>query len=267
MSSFVVNKEDYIKFAGIVSGICANTKKSVYTKDIYSHIVRCYERNVASVNEQYNDNAEPEKKAYKNTFVSWEQKGGYIYNAAMKDKRVAMRTINELSHFVASCLYQMENERMALEVSYTMRSYLNMAIEGLCCERPNSWGDLKDDVFNNILEEAVVDEAEKKENTATSKEIDDIFGEIVDAVARKTLADFEWVNGLEFSFAKNLFKNTESVESYHDTKNNSIVFRCGNLRLTIEDKNGLCKLSSVVAVLKKDGSIFFTHNTQDVDNL
>ena len=106
MSSFVVNKEDYIKFAGIVSGICANTKKSVYTKDIYSHIVRCYERNVASVNEQYNDNAEPEKKAYKNTFVSWEQKGGYIYNAAMKDKRVAMRTINELSHFVASCLYQ-----------------------------------------------------------------------------------------------------------------------------------------------------------------
>lgn len=265
MSSFVVNKEDYIKFAGLISGICANTQKSVYTKDIYSDMVRCYERNVESVNEQYKENYEPEGKAYKNTFVSWEQKGGYIYNTAMKNKRVAVRTINELSHFVDSCLYQIENEEMALGVSDNMRSYLNMAIEELCGERPNSWGDIKDEVFNNILEEAVVDEAERKENTATSKEIDDVFGEIVDAVARKTLADFEWVNGLEFSFAKNLFKNTESVESYHDTKNNSIVFRCGNLRLTIEDKNGLCKLSSVVSVLKKDGSVFFTHNTQDVE--
>ena len=265
MSSFVVNKEDYIKFAGIISGICANTQKSVSTKNIYSDMVRCYERNVASVNEQYNANDESDKKAYKSTFVSWEQKGGYIYNASIIDKKVATKTINELSEFISSCLYQIENEEMASAVSSNMHHYLNMAIESFCGESPNSWGDLYDNVFDGIINEAAIEESKKDEDTSTSKEIDDVFGEIVDAVARKTLAEFEWINGFDFNVARNLFKNTDSVESYHDMQNNSIVFRCGNLRLTIEDKNGLCKLSSVVAVLKKDGSVFFTHNMQDVD--
>jgi len=265
MSSFVVNKEDYIKFAGIISGICANTQKSVCTKDIYSDMVRCYERNVASVNEQYNANDEADNSEYKDVYDAWERMGVLIYNASIIDKKAATKTINELSEFISSCLYQIENEEMASAVSSNMHHYLNMAIESFCCENPHSWGELSESVFLTILDKTIDDNLKKKSDTATSKDIDDVFGEIIDTLARKTIADFEWINSLEFNFAKRLFGNTESVESYHDTQNNTIVFRCGNLRLTIEDKNGLCKLSSVVAVLKKDGSVFFTHNMQDVN--
>ena len=68
MSSFIIEKREYVKCAGLLFGYeeAKRDNHRWYLDHLYDWFVRCYELNVASVNEQYGDNAELDVSLEKN---------------------------------------------------------------------------------------------------------------------------------------------------------------------------------------------------------
>lgn len=112
MSSFIIDKWEYMKMAGAIAGICHDFGSCGMTEDdIIDSAERIYMENVKSVNMQYGTNIEPDRKKYIKE-----------YNTAYNGTRWAdigfqMMVENNIIGFLRSVMYQIENEECAKKVS------------------------------------------------------------------------------------------------------------------------------------------------------
>jgi hypothetical protein len=116
MSSFVVDKKEFVKAAGLLHGIEETRRheaNSWFLDHVLDEFYKCYYLNVASVNDQYDSNEEPETEWYLDVFEEYCEKGRSLWKAP--DDRKRLRT--GLMKFFQSVLYQIENKDAAVEVS------------------------------------------------------------------------------------------------------------------------------------------------------
>lgn len=148
MSSFVIGKEEYIKAAGLVSGISQikkiwhydyNSCRNSTPEDYYNQFVKFYEMNALSVQEQYDD-PEPETDSndYKATFKKAMKAGtAAVINGGLRDR------IMQLRSFFKCAMYQTEKE----SYSYMMQLYFDRLLvelmQYLHKVPENSWGDIE----------------------------------------------------------------------------------------------------------------------------
>ena len=123
MSSYIVDKKEFIKAAGLMYGIEeAKRDKHLYFLEVCrKEFVHCYALNVISVNEQYGEDYAPDEASYDEEFEEHRKLGkligndgytssnGIIYHKvenvmSLKDLRLRMQ------RFFGSVLYQIENE-------------------------------------------------------------------------------------------------------------------------------------------------------------
>ena len=116
MSSFVVNKSEYIKAAGIVAGIAAarslwiwdyEKHRNMMPEDYHRVFSECYTMNALSVQEQYHD-TEPatDSRDYMALFKEYMQKAKA---ATMRPDRLR-ENILDLHSFFGCAEYQTEKE-------------------------------------------------------------------------------------------------------------------------------------------------------------
>lgn len=80
MSSFIVSKREFIKAAGLMCGYEGAKRDShkYFVDNVRKEFEHAYALNVASVNEQYGDNEEPETEQYDEVFEAYRKKGALI---------------------------------------------------------------------------------------------------------------------------------------------------------------------------------------------
>lgn len=159
MSSFIVDKREFIKAAGLMYGIEESKRdKHQYFLDVCrKEFEHCYALNVISVNEQYGENVEPDEESYDEEFEKYRKLGkligsdGYASTDGIIYKKVeGAMTLKDLRPrlwcFFRSVLYQVENEACSRAVSgwfFTCTSKLYEreihAVEGW-------WGEVEMDV-------------------------------------------------------------------------------------------------------------------------
>lgn len=117
MSSFVINKVEFVKAAGLMYGIEESKPHSFryFLENVRDNFVRAFEFNALSVAEQYHDD-EPYKDelTYDSVFEEYCRKGRTIWTldssrtCPMNKKELR----NALTDFFHSVLYQIENREM-----------------------------------------------------------------------------------------------------------------------------------------------------------
>ena len=120
MSSFVVEKKEFGKAAGLLYGIeeSKHCPHRWYLDNLYKQFVTCYEYNVKSVNEQYDTDFEPEAEAYTETFRAYQRKGQKIYfGMGGGDVKDLQQLRIKLMQFFEGVLYQIENYEMHEKVA------------------------------------------------------------------------------------------------------------------------------------------------------
>ena len=119
MSSYVVDKKEFVKCAGLMHGIeNAKRSKHIYFVDnVRNWFEQAYEMNVKSVNEQYRDNMQPDGLKYDTLFNQYSRKGESIYTSALFGENELKKIRPCIMSFFNSVLYQIENEDMHKEVA------------------------------------------------------------------------------------------------------------------------------------------------------
>jgi hypothetical protein len=128
MSSFVISKSEYVKAAGVVSGIADATKNrcrkfAIYgyqerrwmnEKDYYNRFVECFEMNAISVSEQYHDDTVyTDSNEYMKEFREYQMIGK---SAVMRPDKLR-EIIFELKQFFSGAQYQTEKEAYFFKMS------------------------------------------------------------------------------------------------------------------------------------------------------
>lgn len=153
MSSYVINKAEYIKAAGLLAGIAEASAgrthefwiydfakhRNMISEDYYRVFEDCYEKNDISVMEQYGDKErEADPNDYKSEFEAYKRKGVYLWTS-----NKVYTIIPALNQFFQSALYQTEKEAYswAMELLFgriirELISFTNASSELGC------WGDL-----------------------------------------------------------------------------------------------------------------------------
>ena len=116
MSSFVVNKVEFIKAAGLIYGVLNNRreKSNYFLSHLYDKFVECYMANEESVAEQYDEEVSYDDKEYKDVFEAYKAKGSrFEYEWLCGRGEMSVTTLKASLHkFFNSVLYQIENERL-----------------------------------------------------------------------------------------------------------------------------------------------------------
>lgn len=149
MSSFVINKIEFVKAAGLMYGIeesKGNDAHRWWLNHIRERFVECYRMNVASVAEQYGDedtgDTEPDFDAVFEKYrvlgrKIWESNG--YGNVPMN--RFELRTA--LMKFFESVLYQIENESMNEKVAALFFSCVDKMTDDVVDEVDGWWGEVE----------------------------------------------------------------------------------------------------------------------------
>lgn len=111
MSSFVIDKREYIKAAGLMYGIEAsnNHPHRYFLENVRKNFVKCYELNVDSVNEQYGDDSGKDGCEYDDLFNEYCSIGKVVKSDVFHFTEFRFN----LMKFFRSVLYQIENEEMS----------------------------------------------------------------------------------------------------------------------------------------------------------
>lgn len=109
MSSFVVDKIEFVKAAGLMYGIEESKCEPhrYFLQTVRAEFVNAYDLNVDSVNEQYGDDASKDTCTYDDEFEKYRKIGGMIWGGTyckMKKNELRLRLWN----FFRSVLYQIE---------------------------------------------------------------------------------------------------------------------------------------------------------------
>ena len=140
MSSFIIDKVEYIKADGLMYGIeeSKRDKNRYFLDRVRKEFEHIYALNVISVNEQYDKDTLPDENKYDAEFEAYRKKGELIGNDGYASKDgiiyeqvegvMSLRDMRvRLWKFFGSVLYQIENKaahRMAAAWFYTCVSKL-----------------------------------------------------------------------------------------------------------------------------------------------
>ena len=153
MSSYTIAKQEYMKAAGLVSGLAEGLKVWLYdyetgrnsTKEDYKRrFTECYTMNALSVKEQYHGQEvgapSGDQNEYKADFDQFYKLGKQlVYN----DGQPLINAIHELSGFFGSALYQTEFEPYMYKMQMFFDSILVQLYKQASHYEPNSWSELK----------------------------------------------------------------------------------------------------------------------------
>lgn len=116
MSSFVIDKVEYIKCAGLLAGLLAKDRWSGCDEEIRNRFSHYYELNAKSVQEQYNDK---ECQADGNEYIDQfnQCKSLALEYSRRKDGKDPMLLIKGIQLFMRSVLYQTENDEASGEMA------------------------------------------------------------------------------------------------------------------------------------------------------
>ena len=119
MSSFIIDKKEFIKAAGLMYGIAANNRcKPVYfLNHVYETFVELYKLNAQSVDEQYNEVTEHDENAYLEIFEEYKRKGSICAVERGINRQAYTKMVGGLKQFFDSVLYQTECESSYKEMS------------------------------------------------------------------------------------------------------------------------------------------------------
>ena len=152
MSSFIIDKRDYMKAAGFISGVAeasANwnhhlwlfdytTNRNMIAEDYLREFARCYEMNALSVQEQYHDaESELDTCAYSKEFNDYYKRG----RMAASDKIMLREWVYNLNSFFQSAIYQTEKESYFFQMQFFFGRIITALLNFLDTdERMNFWG-------------------------------------------------------------------------------------------------------------------------------
>ena len=144
MSSFVINKREYIKAAGLMYGIEAskNHPHRYFLENVRKNFVKCYELNVDSVNEQYGDESGKDGPDYDYEFTQFCKIGERIKCGLHESMTFKELRIN-LIKFFRSVLYQIENEEMSQFVCAFFFECTSKLFDSELCAVEGWWGDVE----------------------------------------------------------------------------------------------------------------------------
>lgn len=146
MSSFIVEKKEFIKAAGIMCGIEENKrfKNPYFIDNVKKRFEECYELNVDSVNEQYGDHNAYDNCAYQKTFDEYRAKGKHLYNNTLEvdGVKVGLKWLRpRMMKFFISVLYQIENKECADIVGHFFFVCMSFLAEGTYSDIDGWWGE------------------------------------------------------------------------------------------------------------------------------
>lgn len=115
MSSFIIDKKEYAKAAGLMYGIeeSKRDKHHWFLENVRKEFEHAYLLNVISVNGQYGDSVIPDEKRYDEVFDEHRRLARKIYECDCfgAEQPVSLRDLRpRLQHFFQSVLYQIEDE-------------------------------------------------------------------------------------------------------------------------------------------------------------
>ena len=148
MSSYVIDKKEYIKAAGFIAGLTENFSvrdfwlydfsvgRNMTKEDYHRQFSAFYNMNAASVKEQYNDSVcESDENDYMDIFNEYRKKGRQMYLADVKSALI------DLIDFFDSVCYQVEDD----EYNKYMRAFFDrVVVEAFSKIHPHEckcWGD------------------------------------------------------------------------------------------------------------------------------
>ena len=111
MSSFIIDRKEYVKAAGLMYGIEESKRDShrYFLERCRNEFHHAYLLNVVSVNAQYGDNAAPDEGAYDELFERYRKLGCKIYGDTFLPFGL-QQLRPRLMNFFQSVLYQIEDE-------------------------------------------------------------------------------------------------------------------------------------------------------------
>lgn len=140
MSSFIINKSEYIKAAGLMYGLESKRKcpHTYFLEIVRGKFEQLYKYNVLSVAEQYGDDPDTigeDGCSYDSVFSAYKTKGKSIGEFELPTIK------NGLFQFFDSILYQIENPDMNKEASAFLYKCVSK-LTNICNERPEDrwWG-------------------------------------------------------------------------------------------------------------------------------
>lgn len=148
MSSFVINKIEFVKAAGLMYGIeeSKQTPFRYFLENVRDNFVKVFEFNALSVAEQYGDD-DPyvDELTYDSTFEEYRRKGRTIWTldssrtCPMNKKELK----NALTKFFHSVLYQIENTEMMTWVASFFWECLARMNEAEVSKTEGWWGEVE----------------------------------------------------------------------------------------------------------------------------
>lgn len=145
MSSFVVDKSEFIKAAGLLYGIEA--AKGVHAHkwfldNVRERFVECYELNAQSVDEQYNEISAIDTESYDDVFKQYGQMGLEIGFGTCK--KIDLKSLRiKMWMFFNSVLYQTESEEAHDKISSWFFECLTKLFEKDIREVEGWWGEIE----------------------------------------------------------------------------------------------------------------------------
>lgn len=150
MSSFVISKSEYVKAAGLVSGLAKElevwlydyeTQRNSTPEDYKRRFIECFTMNSLSVQKQYDDgDAWTDSNEYNKEFNDYMKLGKQlVYN----DGPALINAIHELSQFFGSCLYQTEYDPYMYKMQLFFDSIIVELFKKAHRYEADSWGELK----------------------------------------------------------------------------------------------------------------------------
>lgn len=144
MSSFVINKKEYIKAAGLMCGVASCSKyggNPVFCANVKKQFERIYKLNVYSWCEQYDEDITEDTCDYEGVFNDYKSLGRRIYMGCVKNMSLD-KLRRSLLKFFSSITYQIENEDANMEAA----SYLFPCVEMLYQDKADDvvgfWGSI-----------------------------------------------------------------------------------------------------------------------------
>ena len=128
MSSFVIDKVEYIKCAGLLAGLLSRDRWAGGDGEIHRRFQHYFELNAKSVQEQYEEEeCSNDTNDYLEQFKRYKAIGlEYSYR---KDGKDPLLLIKGIQHFMRSALYQTENEKANGEMANDFTYYLGSLLE------------------------------------------------------------------------------------------------------------------------------------------
>lgn len=145
MSSFVINKREYIKAAGLMYGIEMSKRGNAhryFLENVRKNFAKCYELNVDSVNEQYGDESGKDCSDYDYEFTQYCKIGERIKCGLHESMTFKELRIN-LMQFFRSVLYQIENDEMSQFVSAFFFECTSKLFDSELYAVEGWWGDVE----------------------------------------------------------------------------------------------------------------------------